>query len=233
MTSPDASSSFAKSPEAAIPTLNLFTMLRLGVFNMGLGIMSLLTLGVLNRIMIDELQVPALIAAGTIAVHQFMAPARVWFGQMSDSRPLLGYHRSGYIWCGILAVALTSFCAVQVVWRIGAAMEAHGWGSQVYPWVGLLALLFAVYGLALSATSTPFTALLVDVSDEQSSLAPGGDWLGHADGGYCLRGDHYFHRVEASIARCFLRAGAKFCQSTVHHRPGGGVCAGLFEHRWH
>ena len=143
-------------------------MLRLGVFNMGLGIMSLLTLGVLNRIMIDELRVPALIAAGTIAVHQFMAPARVWFGQMSDSRPLFGYHRSGYIWMGIVAVAVTSFLAVQVVWRIGSAMETTGWGSQVYPWVGLLALLFAVYGLALSAASTPFTALLVDVSDEQS-----------------------------------------------------------------
>lgn len=168
MTSPDVSSSFAKSPEADIPNLNLFTMLRLGVFNMGLGIMSLLTLGVLNRIMIDELRVPALIAAGTIAVHQFMAPARVWFGQMSDSRPLFGYHRSGYIWMGIVAVAVTSFLAVQVVWRIGSAMETTGWGSQVYPWVGLLALLFAVYGLALSAASTPFTALLVDVSDEQS-----------------------------------------------------------------
>jgi BCD family chlorophyll transporter-like MFS transporter len=168
MTNSDVSTSLKPPSEGDLPDLKFLTMLRLGVFNMGLGIMSLLTLGVLNRIMIDELQVPALIAAGTIAVHQFMAPARVWFGQMSDSRPLLGYHRSGYIWCGILAVALTSFCAVQVVWRIGAAMEAHGWGSQVYPWVGLLALLFAVYGLALSATSTPFTALLVDVSDEQS-----------------------------------------------------------------
>jgi BCD family chlorophyll transporter-like MFS transporter len=70
MTSSDVSSSFAKPPEVNLPPLSLLTMLRLGVFNMGLGIMSLLTLGVLNRIMIDELQVPALIAAGTIAVHQ-------------------------------------------------------------------------------------------------------------------------------------------------------------------
>ena len=168
MTSPDVSSSFARPPETDLPKLNLLTMLRLGVFNMGLGIMSLLTLGVLNRIMIDELKVPALIAAGTIAVHQFMAPARVWFGQMSDARPIFGYHRSGYIWLGIVAVAVTSFLAVQVVWRIGGSMEAAGWSSQVYPWVGLLGLLFAVYGLALSATSTPFTALLVDVSDEQT-----------------------------------------------------------------
>jgi BCD family chlorophyll transporter-like MFS transporter len=143
-------------------------MLRLGVFNMGLGIMSLLTLGVLNRVMIEELKVPALIAAGAIAVHQFMAPARVWFGQMSDSKPILGYHRSGYIWLGILTVAITSFLALQVVWQLGRSITEVGWGSQAYPWVGLLGLLFAFYGLALSATSTPFTALLVDVSDEDS-----------------------------------------------------------------
>lgn len=154
---------------ATPPRLSTLTMLRLGVFNMGLGIMSLLTLGVLNRVMIDELQVPALIAAGTIAVHQFMAPARVWFGQMSDAKPLLGYHRSGYIWLGIVAVAVTSFLAVQVVWQLQASMvDGLGWGSHAYPWVGLLGLLFAVYGLALSATSTPFTALLVDVSDDDT-----------------------------------------------------------------
>jgi BCD family chlorophyll transporter-like MFS transporter len=143
-------------------------MLRLGVFNMGLGIMSLLTLGVLNRVMIEELRVPALIAAGTIAVHQFMAPARVWFGQMSDARPLLGHHRSGYIWVGIVGVAVVSFAALQVVWQLGERIATQGWGPQAYPWVGLLGLLFAIYGLALSATSTPFTALLVDVSDEDS-----------------------------------------------------------------
>ncbi len=159
---------FGPPPSTTLPTLNLPTMLRLGVFNMGLGIMSLLTLGVLNRVMIEELRVPALIAAGTIAVHQFMAPARVWFGQMSDARPLLGHHRSGYIWVGIVTVALVSFAALQVVWQLGERITDQGWGPQAYPWVGLLGLLFAIYGLALSATSTPFTALLVDVSDEDS-----------------------------------------------------------------
>ncbi|WP_026073025.1 BCD family MFS transporter [Nodosilinea nodulosa] len=168
MTSPDVSPPAPGSSTSTKPNLSILTMLRLGVFNMGLGIMSLLTLGVLNRVMIEELRVPALVAAGAIAVHQFMAPARVWFGQMSDSRPLFGYHRSGYIWLGIGSVAVTAFCALQVVWQIGDRIAEGGWGPAVYPWVGLLGLLFAVYGLALSATSTPFTALLVDVSDEDS-----------------------------------------------------------------
>jgi BCD family chlorophyll transporter-like MFS transporter len=166
--SSDSSPPEGSSGEMPMPRIGLLTMMRLGVFNMGLGIMSVLTLGVLNRVMIDELQVPALVAAGTIAVHQFMAPARVWFGQLSDSKPLFGYHRSGYIWVGIVSMAISAFVAVQVVWQLSNRMAELGWGPQIYPWVALLALVFAIYGLALSATSTPFTALLVDVSDEQS-----------------------------------------------------------------
>ncbi|MEL6936963.1 MAG: BCD family MFS transporter, partial [Cyanobacteria bacterium J06607_17] len=167
MSSPDLTDGYV-APDHAIPKIGLFTMLRLGVFNMGLGIMSLLTLGVLNRVMIDELRVPALVAAGAIAVHQFMAPARIWIGQMSDSKPLFGYHRSGYIWLGIVSMAMTAFIAVQIVWQIGSRVEVSGWNSGLYPWVGLLAFVFALYGLALSSTSTPFTALLVDVSDDET-----------------------------------------------------------------
>ena len=167
MSSSDLTNSYA-APDRAVPNIGLWPMLRLGVFNMGLGIMSLLTLGVLNRVMIDELRVPALVTAGAIAVHQFMAPARVWIGQMSDAKPLFGYHRSGYIWLGIVSMAVTAFIAVQIVWQIGARVETSGWGSELYPWVGLLAFVFALYDLALSATSTPFTALLVDVSDDET-----------------------------------------------------------------
>ena len=142
-------------------------MFRLGLFQMGLGIMSLLTLGLLNRVMIDELKIPALIAAGAIAMHQLVAPARLWFGQMSDAKTLWGYHRTGYIWIGGALFTLMAFLAVQVVWRLNASLAVNGdWTSATYTWTGLLGLVFALYGLALSASSTPFAALLVDVSDE-------------------------------------------------------------------
>ncbi len=151
-----------------VSQLNLLTMFRLGLFQMGLGIMSLLTLGVLNRIMIDELAVPALVTAGAIAMHQFMAPARVWFGQMSDAKPFLGHHRTGYVWVGAALFAIASFLAVQVMWQLGNSLQTVGWSFATYGWVGLLAFVFALYGLALSASSTPFAALLVDVSDENN-----------------------------------------------------------------
>ncbi|MFZ1029119.1 MAG: BCD family MFS transporter [Limnoraphis robusta] len=150
------------------PKVHLLTMFRLGLFQMGLGIMSLLTLGVINRVMIDELKVPALMAAGAIAMYQFVAPARIWFGQMSDAKPLFGHHRSGYIWLGAIFFTILSFFALQVTWQLGISLQNTGLSSITYAWAALLAFVFALYGLALSASSTPFAALLFDVSDEDN-----------------------------------------------------------------
>jgi BCD family chlorophyll transporter-like MFS transporter len=150
------------------PKVHLLTMFRLGLFQMGLGIMSLLTLGVINRVMIDELKVPALMAAGAIAMYQFVAPARIWFGQMSDAKTLFGHHRSGYIWLGAIFFTILSFFALQVTWQLGISLQNTGLSNITYAWAALLALVFALYGLALSASSTPFAALLFDVSDEDN-----------------------------------------------------------------
>lgn len=151
-----------------LPKIKILTMFRLGLYQMGLGIMSLLALGVLNRLMIDELKVLPWIAAGAIAMHQFVSPARVWFGQISDAKKILGQHRTGYVWIGAAFFTTISFVALQLVWQLGSSLQATGWTSQTYTWAALLALVFAVYGLALSASSTPYAALLVDVSDEDN-----------------------------------------------------------------
>ncbi|MDX2099175.1 MAG: BCD family MFS transporter [Leptolyngbyaceae cyanobacterium bins.59] len=130
--------------------------------------MSLLTLGILNRLMIDELKVLPLIAAGAIAMHQFVSPARVWFGQMSDAKPLFGQNRTGYVWVGAALFTSIAFIALQVIWQLGGSLQATGWSLQTYGWAAILSLVFALYGLALSASSTPFAALLVDISDEDN-----------------------------------------------------------------
>ena len=167
---------FSDSPPVSSPTskpspINLLTMFRLGLFQMGLGIMSILTLGILNRVMIGELGIPATVAAGALAMHQFVAPARVWFGQRSDAKPIFGYHRTGYVWIGATLFAIASFLAVQVMWQLGNLVRSTGgwtWTTETYGWTALMALIFALYGIALSASSTPFTALLVDVSEEEN-----------------------------------------------------------------
>jgi len=151
-----------------LPRINLFTMFRLGLVQMGLGIMAILMLGVLNRIMIQELAIPATIVGGCLAMYQFVAPARIWFGQMSDSRSILGYHRTGYVWVGSALFATLAFVAVQVVWQLNRSAATVGWSGATYGWVAFLAFIFALYGLCISSTATPFFALMVDVSDEDN-----------------------------------------------------------------
>ena len=160
-------SSHLPSPSAPRPRITLFTMFRLGLFQMGLGLLSLLTLGILNQVLISELQIPATLASGAIAMYQFVAPARVWIGQISDSKPIRGYHRTGYVWLGMALQAICLFVAIQVVWQLGASAAA-GWTAVTWGWMALLAGMFALYGLCISASSTPFAALLVDVSDEDN-----------------------------------------------------------------
>ncbi len=181
------------------PKVNLLTMFRLGLFQMGLGIMSILTLGILNRVMISELGIPATVAAGALAMHQFVAPARVWFGQLSDSKPLFKLHRSGYVWLGAMGFSCAAFLAVQIMWHLGNIVREAGgwlWNSQTTFFTILLGLTFFLYGLALSSSSTPFAALLVDVSDEDNrSKIVGTSWsmlmvgiiIGGISGGILLK----------------------------------------------
>ena len=149
--------------------VGMLTIFRLGLFNMGLGLMAVLTLAVLNRVMISELAIPATITGGILATSLFVSPARVWFGQLSDNRPLLGKHRTNYVLLGTAIFGLAVFLAVQAVWQLGAVVENSGgwlWNSQTIGWSALLCLIMAIYGLAVSCSSTPFTALLVDITEE-------------------------------------------------------------------
>jgi MFS transporter, BCD family, chlorophyll transporter len=151
--------------------VGMLTVFRLGLFNLALGLMAVLTLAVLNRVMISELGIPATITASTLALSQFVAPARVWFGQLSDTKPIFGRYRTGYVRLGSIILSLAVLVAVKIVWQIGTVVRANGgwlWNTQTVGWTALLALVMVIYGLAVSSSSTPFTALLVDISEESN-----------------------------------------------------------------
>ncbi|AFZ23677.1 PUCC protein [Cylindrospermum stagnale PCC 7417] len=155
----------------AVPRVNVLTMFRLGLFQMGLSMMSILTLGVLNRVMIQEIAIPATLVSLVLAMPAFVSPSRIWFGQMSDAKPLWGYHRTAYVWVGAAIFAIAAFLAVQVMWQLNAATgnaTSWVWTTQTIGWIAVLGLVFAVYGLAICASGTAFAALLVDISEEDN-----------------------------------------------------------------
>ncbi|WP_295476335.1 PucC family protein, partial [Synechococcus sp. UW140] len=58
----------------------LFLALRLGLFQACLGALAVLTLGIFNRLLIDDFQVPAVLTALALGCQQLVAFTRVWFG---------------------------------------------------------------------------------------------------------------------------------------------------------
>lgn len=198
-----------------LPRVNLLTMLRLGLFQMGLGMMSVLLFGLLNRILIKELGVPGTIASLVLAVTLFVAPFRIWFGQLSDTRPIFGLHRTSYAIGGAICFAIIAFLAVQPLWQMERSLR-EGAGGMATLWIGLSTLLFGLYGIAVSASSTPFATLLVDITDEdQRSKIVAIDWAmlltGTIGGGITigvllkqLGNDPSLDVLQASINRLFL-----------------------------
>ncbi|MEM9487672.1 MAG: BCD family MFS transporter [Myxococcota bacterium] len=144
---------------------------QLGLVFAGQGLLSLLVLGVMNRIMIDEqlLAVPALVATACLSVRFFVSPLRIYLGQLTDSRPLLGSQRTGYIRvslplaCGFLMLAL------QAMWQLG--------GDDFWLWAVVLGALFGLYGISLYMVSVAGLALIHDITPEdQRSQVMGVVW---------------------------------------------------------
>ncbi|ERN43096.1 PUCC protein [Rubidibacter lacunae KORDI 51-2] len=164
------------------PRINALTTIRLGLYQIAIGMMAVLTLAVINRVLISELGVPGTIAATLVAIPQLLAsPGKIWFGQLSDAKPLFGLHRSGYVWFGAAAYGTLIFIAIQIVWQLGGAIRSvdgaraageWAWTMPIAGWTAVLALIFGVYGLAVNASSVPFATLLVDVTepDERSRV---------------------------------------------------------------
>ncbi len=146
--------------------LGLLNTLRLGLFQACLGCLAVIFAGMLNRVMISELAFPGLLVGGALACEQFVAPARIWFGQISDSQPLAGRRRLPYIWIGTAAFCSLAVLSIPLIFRVAALLAA---GSKLELVAGVLALcgLFALYGLAVSLATTPYLALVIDRTNEQ------------------------------------------------------------------
>jgi BCD family chlorophyll transporter-like MFS transporter len=149
----------------AAPSLGLISTLRLGLFQACLGCLSVIFAGLLNRVMLTELAFPGLLVGGALAFEQFVAPARVLVGQISDAYPLGGRRRVPYVLLGTILFCGLAVLVVPLIFHIRAVL------NQDLPLQSSLAMaalcgLFALYGLAVSLASTPYLALVIDRTSE-------------------------------------------------------------------
>lgn len=116
--------------------------------------------------MITELAFPALLVGGALAFEQLMAPARVLFGQVSDRWKIGGLSRTPYIWMGTAGFCTLATLSIPVIFATSSALNS-GSNTAMTGWIMALCGLFALYGVAISSASTPYLALVIDLTDEE------------------------------------------------------------------
>ena len=125
-------------------------------FQFGFGLVSILVLGVLNRVMFAEIGLPATLIGLLLAIPSIVSPVRLWLGYLSDSRPILGYRRLPYILGGTVLAAVGVLGGTLGTLSIP---HARSWG------VAATMLAFLAYGMGKNAMATAFQALIADVFD--------------------------------------------------------------------
>jgi BCD family chlorophyll transporter-like MFS transporter len=151
--------------DAASEGLPLGQLLRLSLFQVSVGMATVLLLGTLNRVMIVELSVPALVVATMIALPVLIAPFRALMGFRSDThRSALGWKRIPYLWFGSLwqmgGLAVMPFALLVLS---GQQVVGPTWAGEV-----LAALAFLMTGLGLHMTQTAGLALASDRATDET-----------------------------------------------------------------
>ncbi len=156
---------FLPFADAGSEGLPLATLLRLSLFQVSVGMATVMLLGTLNRVMIVELSVPAMLVAVMIAIPVLVAPFRALLGFRSDThRSAIGWKRIPFMWFGTLwqfgGLAIMPMCLLVLG------------GDNYYnvPFAGevLAALAFLMTGLGLHMTQTAGLALASDRATEET-----------------------------------------------------------------
>ena len=89
--------------DAASDALPLSRLLRLSLFQVSVGMATVLLIGTLNRVMIVEMGMSAWLVSLMVGLPLVFAPFRALIGFRSDThRSLLGWKRVPYIWMGTM-----------------------------------------------------------------------------------------------------------------------------------
>ena len=134
-------------------------LLRLGLRQFAAGMLSILGVGILNRVMKVELGLALGLVSAVISAHYFAAPLAIPFGHRSDRRPLFGLHRTPYILGGtVLTVAATAaspFVALRLAAQPASPLA-----------IGLSVLTFLVLGIGMYTAGAAYLALIADLTTE-------------------------------------------------------------------
>ena len=128
-------------------TLSWTQIMRLGLVQMALGAIVVLTTSTLNRLMVVEFALPAILPGILVGLHYGIQLSRPKWGFMSDN----GGNRTRWIIGGMVALAIGGFAAALAV----TLFAVNFWLAM-----GLSFASYALIGLSVGASGTSLLAFL-------------------------------------------------------------------------
>ncbi|MEX0281248.1 MAG: MFS transporter, partial [Arenibacterium sp.] len=139
-------------------TLSWLSIFRLGLVQIALGAVVVLTTSTLNRLMVVELALPALLPGFLVALHYGVQISRPNWGFLSDTSG----RRTRWIIGGMVVLAAGAVLAALAI-SLFAISFALGLGVSI--------LAYALIGLGVGASGTSLLALLASATAERRRAA--------------------------------------------------------------
>jgi len=140
------------------PMLSWFGIVRLGLVQTGLGAIVVLTTSTLNRVMVVELAMPAVLPGALVAIHYALQVFRPAWGHGSDR----GARRTPWIIGGMTVLATGGLlAAVATAWMTTHALFG----------IALAVAAFGLIGAGVGAAGTSLLVLLAKRSDDNRKAA--------------------------------------------------------------
>lgn len=148
-----------------VPPLGWFGIVRIGLVQTALGAVIVLLTSTINRVMVVELALPAMVPGFLVAIHYAVQILRPAWGYSSD----MGGRRTPWIVGGMAVLALGA---------IGAATATSWTQSNVTAGLALAAFSFLLVGIGVGSAGTSLLALLATrVAPERRAAAATIVWV--------------------------------------------------------
>lgn len=138
--------------------LSWLGILRLGAVQMALGAIVVLMTSTLNRLMIVELGLPAILPGLLVGLHYGVQITRPQWGFLSDT----GGRRSFWIVTGMAVLAIGGILAAGAIWLLEVNFTAG---------LALSVFAYALIGIGVGASGTSLLALLATATDPRRRAA--------------------------------------------------------------
>lgn len=137
--------------------MNWKKVIQLTLIHVGIALTAVPISGTLNRIMIAEMQLSALLVSVLVSSQNLLSPLQVLMGSWADRFPIAGRHRTPWIALGGLMATCGSYLTPHLVdWIPGGGV------------VGLVIAFsaFALWGLGVNLASVSYLSLISELTDD-------------------------------------------------------------------